>query len=31
MFEVLMGSDVANRRDYIVSNSSLIDAEILDI
>ena len=31
LFEVLMGSDVATRKDYIVSNSSLIDQEMLDI
>lgn len=31
LFEVLMGSDVATRRDYIVNNSTLIDAEALDV
>ncbi len=31
LFETLMGSDVADRRDYIVSNSSLIDQDSLDI
>ena len=31
MFEVLMGSDVAQRRDYIVKNSALFDADALDI
>ncbi len=31
LFEVLMGSDVATRKDYIVSNSSLIDQDQLDI
>ena len=31
MFEVLMGNDVARRRDYLVENSSLVDAETLDI
>ena len=31
MFEVLMGSDVAIRRDYIVKNSALFDAEVLDV
>ncbi len=31
LFDVLMGSDVATRRDYIIRNSSLIDAELLDI
>ena len=31
MFEVLMGSDVAQRRDYIVKNSALFDSDALDI
>ena len=31
LFDVLMGSDVATRRDYIIRNSSLIDADLLDI
>ena len=31
MFDVLMGSDVARRRDYIVKNSALFDADALDI
>jgi DNA gyrase subunit B len=31
LFQVLMGSDVATRKDYIVSNSSLVDQELLDI
>jgi DNA gyrase subunit B len=31
LFEVLMGNDVATRKDYIVSNSGLIDQELLDI
>ncbi|NNC79487.1 MAG: type IIA DNA topoisomerase subunit B, partial [Acidimicrobiales bacterium] len=31
MFDVLMGSDVAVRRDYIVKNSELFDADALDI
>ena len=31
LFDVLMGSDVATRRDYIIRNSSLVDAELLDI
>ncbi|MGH1492514.1 MAG: DNA gyrase/topoisomerase IV subunit B [Acidimicrobiales bacterium] len=31
LFEILMGNDVATRKDYIVSNSSLIDQELLDI
>ena len=31
MFDVLMGSDVALRRDYLVENSSVVDADTLDI
>lgn len=31
LFQILMGSDVATRKDYIVSNSSLIDHDLLDI
>ncbi|MFQ5558052.1 MAG: type IIA DNA topoisomerase subunit B [Acidimicrobiales bacterium] len=31
MFEVLMGTDVARRRDYLVRNSALVDSEVLDI
>jgi DNA gyrase subunit B len=31
LFSVLMGNDVATRRDYIIRNSGLIDAELLDI
>ena len=31
MFEVLMGNDVAQRRDYLVENSSLVDETTLDI
>ncbi len=31
LFSVLMGSDVATRKDYIVENSGLIDQELLDI
>ncbi|MEZ5341818.1 MAG: toprim domain-containing protein [Acidimicrobiales bacterium] len=31
LFEILMGSDVANRKDYIIENSGLIDPELLDI
>ena len=31
MFDVLMGSDVALRRDYLIENSSLVDTETLDI
>jgi DNA gyrase subunit B len=30
-FEVLMGNDVAARKDYLVRNSALFDAEALDI
>ena len=31
IFDVLMGSDVAVRRDYLVENSSLVDEATLDI
>ena len=31
MFDVLMGNDVAVRRDYLVKNSALVDAATLDI
>ena len=31
LFSVLMGNDVATRRDYIIENSGLIDADLLDI
>ncbi len=31
LFDVLMGNDVATRKDYIVSNSRFVDAELLDI
>ncbi len=31
MFEVLMGSNVEKRRDYLVSNSTLFDREALDV
>jgi DNA gyrase subunit B len=31
LFEVLMGSDVATRKDYIIEHSGLIDTELLDI
>jgi DNA gyrase subunit B len=31
LFDVLMGSDVGRRKDYLVRNSSLLDAEALDI
>lgn len=31
LFETLMGSDVARRRDYLVANSSLLDPDALDI
>ncbi|MCY4174936.1 MAG: ATP-binding protein [Acidimicrobiaceae bacterium] len=31
MFDVLMGSDVALRRDYLVEHSSLVDESTLDI
>jgi hypothetical protein len=31
MFEVLMGNDVASRKDYLVKNSALFDRASLDI
>ncbi len=31
MFEVLMGSDVGARRDFLVENSALVDPDALDI
>jgi DNA gyrase subunit B len=31
MIEVLMGSDVARRKDYLIENSTLFDTEALDI
>jgi len=31
MFDVLMGSDVAVRRDYIIKNSDDFDAAALDV
>jgi DNA gyrase subunit B len=31
LFDVLMGNDVATRKDYIVSNSRFIDADLLDV
>ncbi len=31
LFDVLMGNDVATRKDYIIENSGLIDQELLDI
>ncbi|MEM7341514.1 MAG: DNA topoisomerase IV subunit B [Actinomycetota bacterium] len=31
LFDVLMGNDVATRREYIIENSGLIDADVLDI
>ena len=31
LFSILMGSDVATRKDYIIQNSGLIDADLLDI
>ncbi|MBJ30691.1 MAG: DNA topoisomerase IV subunit B [Acidimicrobiaceae bacterium] len=30
LFDVLMGSDVARRRDYLIANSSLLDPDALD-
>ena len=31
LFETLMGSDVAKRRDYLVANSALLDPSALDV
>jgi DNA gyrase subunit B len=31
MFETLMGSDVARRREFLVENSALMDTDVLDI
>ena len=31
MFDILMGSDVAQRREYLIANSSLVDTDTLDI
>ena len=31
LFDVLMGADVARRRDYLIANSSLLDPNALDI
>ncbi len=31
LFEILMGSDVGRRREYLVKNSSLLDPSVLDI
>ena len=31
LFDILMGNDVATRKDYIVSNSRFIDADLLDV
>ncbi len=31
MFEVLMGSDVGRRRDFLLKNSSLVDPDSLDV
>jgi DNA gyrase subunit B len=31
MFDVLMGSDVARRRDFVLTNSELVDMDALDI
>ena len=31
MFDVLMGSDVARRKDFLIENSTLLDHEVLDI
>ena len=31
LFKVLMGSDVADRKDYIISNSDLVNPDMLDV
>ena len=31
LFDVLMGSDVALRREYLIANSSLLDPDALDV
>ena len=31
MFDVLMGSDVARRRSYLVNHSAFVDSDILDV
>ncbi len=31
MFEVLMGTDVSSRRDFLIRNSALVDSTILDV
>ena len=31
IFETLMGSDVARRRDFLIDNSALMDVDVLDI
>ena len=31
MFDVLMGSNVENRRNYLVKNSTIFDREALDV
>ena len=31
LFDVLMGADVARRRDYLIANSSLLDPDAVDI
>ena len=31
LFDVLMGSDVAVRRDYLIKNSALMDRDHLDV
>ncbi len=31
LFDVLMGNDVATRKDYIVTHSAFVDSELLDI
>ena len=31
LFETLMGSDVARRREYLIANSALLDPAALDV
>ena len=31
LFDVLMGSDVTKRRDYLIANSTLLDPTALDV
>ena len=31
LFEILMGADVTQRRDYLIANSALLDPAALDV